>query len=137
MLQADGQLKDPIESWSLKRMISVLHSIPQSETLDFHLGDAMYSHELVNIDTHGPQGIGSITSGVRKPGIQATQLAKNWGIGLETATQTVEATTQRGLHTILHNTLSRIFRTNDRQLQYRRLMHEVFTDTSLPCHHGS
>ena len=97
MLQADGQLKDPIESWSLKRMISVLHGILQSETLDFHLGDAMHSHELVDTDTHGPQSIGSITSGIRKPSIQANQLAKNWGIGLETATHTVEATTQRGL----------------------------------------
>ena len=113
MLQADGQLKDPIESWSLKRTISVLNSIPQLETLDVHLGDAMHSHKLADTDTHGPQTIASITSGVRKPCIQATQLAKNWGIGLETVTRTIEATTQRGLWTILHNTLSRRFCTND------------------------
>ena len=106
MLQADGQLKDPIESWSLRCTISVLNSIPQSETLDFHLGDAMHSHKLVDTDTHGPQTIASIIGGVRKPCIQATQLAKNWGIGLETATCTVEATTQRGLRTVLHNTVS-------------------------------
>ena len=118
MLQADGQLEDPIESWSLKRTISVLNTIPQSETLDFHLGDTMHSHELVNTDTHGPQTIASITSSVRKPCIQATHLAKNWGIELETATCTVEATTQRGLWTVLHNTLSRRFCTNDRQLRY-------------------
>ena len=129
MLQDDGQLKDPIESWSLKRTVSVLNSIPQSETLDFHLGDAMHSHELVDTDTHGPQTIALITSGIRKPCIQATQLAKNWGIGLETATRTVKATRQRGLWTVLHNTLFRRFRTNDRQLRYRRLMHEVFMDT--------
>ena len=129
MLQADGGLKDSIESWSLRRTISALNTIAHSETPDFHLGDAMHSHKLVNPDTPDPQTIGSITSGVRKPCIQATKLAKNWGIGLEPVTRTIEATTQRGLQTVLHNTLSQRFRTNDRQLRYRRLMHEVFTDT--------
>ena len=102
MLQADGQLKDPVESWGMRNLISVLHSVPQSETPDLHLGNALHSRELV----HGPQIIGSITSGVTKPNIQPTQLAKSWGIGLETATCTIEAMTQRGLRTILHNTLS-------------------------------
>ena len=79
MVQADGQLKDPVESWGMWRVISVLHSMPQLETPDFHLGDAMCSHDLV----HGPQTIGSVTSRVRKPNIQAPQLARSWGIGLE------------------------------------------------------
>ena len=102
MVQADGQLKDPVESWGMRHVISVLHSMLQSETPDFHLGDAMYSRELV----HGPQTIDSITSSMRKPNIQAPYLARSWGIGLETATRTIEAMTQRGLRTVLHNTLS-------------------------------
>ena len=61
--------------------------------------------------------------------IGAKTLAKNWCIGLKQAERTIEATTQRGLRTILHPTLSRRFRTNDRQLRYRRLSHEMFTDT--------
>ena len=129
MLHADGRLKDPVESWGLKRMVSILHTIPQSEIPEFHLCDAVHSHVLASIDGHSPQTVASVTSRVRKPCIQAAKLAKNWGIGLETTTRTVEATTQRGLQTILHNTLSRRFCTNDRQLRYRRLMHEVFTDT--------
>ena len=125
MVHADRQLKDPVESWGMRWVVSLLHSVPQQETPDFYLGDAMRSRELA----HEPQTIGSITSGVRQPNIQAPQLAKSWGIGLETAARTIEATTQRGLRTVLHNTLSQRFRTNDRQLRYQRLMHEVFTDT--------
>ena len=132
MLQADGQLKDSIESWGLKRTISVLNTIPQPETPEFHLCDAIHSHVLASPDAHAPQTIAPVTSGIRKPCIQAAKLAKNWGIGLETATCTVKATTQRGLRTVLHNTLSRRFRTNDRQLRYRRLMHEVFANTQEP-----
>ena len=128
MLQADGGLKDSIESWCLKSAISVLNTIPQSEAPKFHFYDAIHSHVLASTDAHAPQTVASVTSGIRKPCIQAAKLAKNWGIDLETATCTVEATMQRGLWTVLHNTLSRRFRTNDRQLRYRRLMHEVFTD---------
>ena len=129
MLQADRGLKDSIESWSLRCTVSALNTIAHLETPDYHLGDAMHSHKLVNPGAPDPQTIASITSGVRKPCIQATKLAKNWGIRLEPATCTIEATTQRGLRTVLHNTLSRRFHTNDRQLRYQRLMHKVFTDT--------
>ena len=129
MLQADGRLKDSIESRSLKHTISILNTIPQSETPEFHLCDAIHSHVHACKDAHALQTVASVASGIRKPCIQAAKLAKNWGIGLETATRTVEATTQRGLRTVLHNTLSRRFRTNDRQLRYRRLTNEVFTDT--------
>ncbi len=48
--------------------------------------------------------------------VDAATLAKNWQIGLATAKRTVEATTQRSVRTTLHPTLSRRFRTNDRQL---------------------
>lgn len=44
-------------------------------------------------------------------------------------TRTVKATTQRGIRTVLHPTLLRRFRTNDRQLRYRRLPIDCFTDT--------
>jgi len=54
---------------------------------------------------------------------------KRWNIGLKAATQTIQVTTQRGIRTILHPTLARRFRTNDRQLRYRRLPCEMFTDT--------
>ena len=46
-------------------------------------------------------------------------LAKRWNIGLAAAQRTIEATTQKGVQTILHPTLSQHFWTNDQQLQYR------------------
>jgi hypothetical protein len=58
-------------------------------------------------------------------------LARNWGIDRQTAKRTVDVTTQRGVRTVLHPTLSRRFRTNDRQLRYRRLPIDCFTDTLI------
>ena len=67
---------------------------------------------------------------VRKQGtVDAEKLSKNWDIGLETAHRTLKVTTQRGVRTVLYPTLSRRFRTNDRQLRYRRLPVTLFTDT--------
>ncbi|KAI2500399.1 Reverse transcriptase (RNA-dependent DNA polymerase) [Fragilaria crotonensis] len=58
-------------------------------------------------------------------------LVRNWGIDRATARRTVNVTTQRGIRTVLHPTLSRRFRTNDRQLRYRRLAIDCFTDTLI------
>ena len=46
------------------------------------------------------------------------QLVQNWGIGTDAAKRTVEATTQRVIQSVAHPSLSRRFRTNDRQLKY-------------------
>ena len=73
--------------------------------------------------------IASVKVTERRTGIDPVTLARNWGIGLETAKRTVNATTQRGIQTVLHPTLSRQFHTNDRQLRYRRLPVDCFTDT--------
>jgi len=62
-------------------------------------------------------------------GVGPEDLAKRWNIGIKTATQTVKVTTQKGVRTVLHPTLARRFRTKDRQLRYRRLSCEMFTDT--------
>ena len=58
------------------------------------------------------------------------QLVRNWGIGLDAAKRTINATTQRVIRTVAHPSLSRRFRTNDRQLRYRRINAEMFTDTA-------
>ena len=58
-------------------------------------------------------------------------LSKKWGISPEKAKQTIQRTTQRGIRTVLHPSLSRRFRTNDRALRYRRLPHPVFGDTLI------
>jgi len=67
----------------------------------------------------------------RCQGIDAAQLAPNWGIGLHVAEKTLKVTTQQGIRTLVHPSLSRRFRTQDRQLRYRRLPIECFTDTLI------
>ena len=66
---------------------------------------------------------------VRKPSIDLIVLAKRWGITPEKAQKTIQATTQRGIRTMLHPLLSRRFRTNDRNLRYQHLAHSIFSDT--------
>ena len=73
--------------------------------------------------------VSAIHSTSAGPGLTPQVLAANWGINLRSATRTVNVTTQRGIRTVLHPTLSRRFRTNDRQLRYRRLPIDCFTDT--------
>ena len=77
----------------------------------------------------GVQTNGQLHSSAKKPGISAENLVQNWGIGLEAARRTVQATTQRAIRTVGCPTLSRRFRTNDRQLRYRRIRTDLFTDT--------
>ena len=65
---------------------------------------------------------------VRKPAIEPIVLAKQWIITPDEAQKTIQATTQWGIRTMLHPSLSRWFRTNDRHLCYQCLAHSVFSD---------
>ena len=71
----------------------------------------------------------SVASSSRGNGVVAKDLAQRWDIGLEMAEKTIESTTQRGVRTVDNPRLNRRFRTNDRQLRYRRLGVDIFTDT--------
>jgi hypothetical protein len=64
-----------------------------------------------------------------KGGIDAATLAKNWGIGIEAANRTRLVTTQRGIRRMVHPSLTKRYKTNDRQLRYRRLPVTMYTDT--------
>jgi hypothetical protein len=64
-----------------------------------------------------------------KGGIDAATLAKNWGIGIEAAKRTRIVTTQRGIIRMVHPSLTKRYKTNDRQLRYRRLPVTMYTDT--------
>jgi hypothetical protein len=63
-----------------------------------------------------------------KGGIDAATLAKNWGIGIEAAKMTRLVTTQRGIIIMIHPSLTKRYKTNDRQLRYRRLPVTMYTD---------
>jgi hypothetical protein len=116
MLDSGGQLMDKPINWKHKKVIAVLHTVPQYETPENLLGEAQCE-------------IKAVTSSKQGYAIGPDILARNWGIGLSAAKRMLEATTQSGVRTILNSTLSRRFRTNDRQLRYRRIAHEVFIDT--------
>ena len=72
--------------------------------------------------------LGNLQSVKGKP-VNAELLAKRWGIDQRKALNTVRMTTQRGVRTVLHPSLSKRYPTNDRMLRYKRLPHPVFTDT--------
>jgi len=75
--------------------------------------------------------VASVNIKERRNGIDAQMLARNFGIGLDTAKKTLKVTTQRGVRSVANPTLSRRFRTNDRQLRYKRLPVDMFTDTMI------
>jgi hypothetical protein len=56
-------------------------------------------------------------------------LAKNWGIGIEAAKRTHLVTTQRGIRRMVHPSLNKRYKKNDKQLRYHRLPVTMYTDT--------
>ena len=75
--------------------------------------------------------VSGTTSGDRHDGVDAATLARNWGIGLPAAKKTLGVTTQQGVLNMIHPSLSWRFRTNKRQLRYKRLGIDCFTNTLI------
>ena len=61
-------------------------------------------------------------------GITLDSLSKKCLISPEAEMRTVQKTTLRGIRKIIHQSLSRRFKNNNRLLRYSRLQHNVFTD---------
>ena len=101
-----------------------VHSSNELIKISNTLEDGLFAEAL---EAH--VNVSSMHSSKQKQAVDAVTLSKKWGIGLEAAKKTLKVTTQHGVRTVLHPSLSRHFRTNDRQLQYRRLQHDVFSDT--------
>jgi hypothetical protein len=66
---------------------------------------------------------------IDKAGVDAATLAKNWGTGIEAAKRTRLVTNKRGVRRIIHPSLTKLYKTNDRQLRYRRLSVTMLTAT--------
>jgi hypothetical protein len=64
-----------------------------------------------------------------KAGVDAATLANKWGIGIEASKRTRLVNTQRGIRRMIHPSLTKRYKTNDRQLRYRRLPVTMYTDT--------
>jgi len=124
MLDSNLQLRE-----TPARTLAAIHS--------FHFGGtytdlSLLGHSLeqaIQIRGTTTKRVSAIISSKRVANVGVTELAQKWQIGLAKAQQTIKATTQRGVRSIANQNLSRRFRTNDRQLRYRRLSHDIFTDT--------
>ena len=126
MLTSEGFLRTTSPMDAFHRIVAGLHTWSDHHYPESALGTSLAAH------------VSSVATKEKAIGVLPEDLVKRWNIGLKAATQTIKVTTQRGVRTILHPTLSRRFRTNDRQLRYRRLPCEVFTDTleaSTPSWH--
>jgi hypothetical protein len=73
--------------------------------------------------------VGSVHSTQRANKTTPEQLASRWNIGLDKAKKTLAVTTQRGTRTVAFPSMEARFRTNGRQLRYRRLSTALYTDT--------
>ena len=73
-------------------------------------------------------GLGNIQSRKKKQ-VDSATLAKRWNIDQKKALKTVKLTTQRGIWSTLHPSLSCQYPTNDHMIRYNRLPHLVFSDT--------
>jgi hypothetical protein len=84
--------------------------------------------ELDNITTN--LNVSLVKSEMRdKAVVDAATLAKNWGIWIEATKRTRLVTTQRGISRIIQPSLTKWYKTNDRQLRYRRLPVTIDTNT--------
>jgi hypothetical protein len=73
--------------------------------------------------------VSSVQSTTRANKTTPGQLASRWNIGLDKAKKTLAVTTQRGTRTVANPPMEARFRTNKRQLRYRRLSTALYTDT--------
>ena len=126
-------IQKPVK-WGNERIIAALHTLPQGEqpTTDFGLALARtFNTPTPRIASKGkyPVRIKVLQTPRRRNSMSPQLLARRWGTHIETAKRTLDATTQRGVHSVLNPTMTRRYRTNDQQLRYRRLSHDMFTDT--------
>ena len=131
LLDSSGKLIEKPAEMTAKRIFAALTTILQQEPTDNLFGVALEGTVLVkewqmkskSVSARAKReacvrSVKALQTSKRKNAITPAMLAKNWGIGLQTVQRTIEATLQQDIRTSLHPTLSRRFRTNDRQLRY-------------------
>ena len=61
--------------------------------------------------------------------IDADALAEKWMVTPEIVRRTLSRTTRHGIRSTAHLSMSRCFRKNDRHMRFKRLRHNMYTDT--------
>jgi hypothetical protein len=132
-----GQLKVAEDKHPLQHQIRPVHMAEtfinttiKLPALSLTLDDSSLLQEMT-IHVHISEvNMSSLTADMRDGcGVDVATLENNFGIGIEAAKRTRLVTTQRGVTRMIHPSLLVRFRTNDRQLRYRRLPVTYFTDT--------
>jgi hypothetical protein len=137
MMDSRGQLKVAEDKHPFRRQICPVHMAEtfsdttiKLQSLSLTLDDSSLLQEMTSHVHISEVNMSSLTVDMRDGGgVDVATLEKNFGIGIEAAKKTRLVTTQRGVKRIIHPSLSVRFRTNDRQLRYRRLPVTCFTDT--------
>jgi len=106
---------------TISKTISQEHAVLHD--IDPRLNDHCFSQQLRDM-----VNISSVRSAYKAPAVDAIKLACNWGIGIEAATKTIQANTQRGARTMLHPSLTRRRPTNNRFIRLRQLNHNLYGD---------
>jgi hypothetical protein len=100
------------------------------QSLSLTLDDSSLLQEMISHVHIYEVNMSSLNADMRDGGgAYVTTLANKFGIGIEATKRTRLVTTQRGVKRMIHPSLSVRFRTNGRQLRYRRLTVTCFTDT--------
>jgi hypothetical protein len=99
------------------KLLSSKYSDTSAKLQDLYsvLDDRTLLAELNNITTN--LNVSLVKSEMRdKSGVDASTLAKNWGIGTEASKRTRLVNTQRGIRRMIHPSLTKRYKTNDRQI---------------------
>jgi hypothetical protein len=121
----NGRLREPEAPQPHNLFVSSV-----SSSTHYDEGESLLSALKSNVNVSNAN-VSGVKSSAKMNKVDAEALSQKWGIGIESARRTIRVSTQRGVRTVLHPALSRRFRTNDRQLRYRRLRSDVFTDTLI------
>jgi hypothetical protein len=114
------------------KLLSARYSDTSAKLQDLStvLDDGTLLAELENVTTTTYWNVSLVKSEMRdKAGVDAATLANNWGIGIEATKRTRLVTTQRGIRRMIHPSLTKRYKTDDRQMQYLRMPVTMFTDT--------
>jgi hypothetical protein len=111
----------------------LLVGISSSLTLESVLPRILSSIRVAIYLPDNPQGadtraVSLLGSKTRHLVVTAEELSRKWRVGINTARQTLKATTQRGIRTAVHP-LTRRYRTDHFSLRYRRLNAQFYSDT--------
>ena len=140
MIKPNGHVAP--RNWRPPRRISSVNSELEVEPEDFMVAlhnnrqiAAIQSCVVSTAVDRGPeipmwQRLCAVSS-TAKPKLEPDVLARRWNIGLEAAKNTLKHTTNRAIRTVLHPSISRRWRSNDRMLRYRRIPVDMFTDTLI------